>query len=158
MVYPESLIIMPDGIITNNVHFYIQNKGTLNNSGTINNTTSSSDLKIVGTLNNSGTITNYNSAEFTTDIDTSGIINNNIGGEIINNGTFFIRRVNTLNNYGTITNSLSKSLKIDGTLNNYATITNIGTITKETSTTGIINNSGGTIDNSGTGTLKILVH
>ena len=144
-----------DGIITNNVHFYIQNKGTLNNSGTINNTTSSSDLKIVGTLNNSGTITNYNSAEFTTDIDTSGIINNNIGGEIINNGTFFIRRVNTLNNYGTITNSLSKSLKIDGTLNNYATITNIGTITKETSTTGIINNSGGTIDNSGTGTLKI---
>jgi len=140
------------GIITNSKHFYIQNKGTLNNSGTINNNTSSSDLKIVGTLNNSGIINNNTSANFTTDSGKSGIINNNTSGEITNNGTFYIRGVNTLNNFGKITNSLSKSLKIDGTLNNSGTIDNSGTITNEEFTTGIINNSE-TIDNSGT--LKI---
>ena len=135
------------GIITNRKHFYIQNKGTLNNSGTINNNTASlSDLKIVGTLNNFGTITNYASADFTTDNDISGIINNNAGGIITNNGIFFIRGVNTLNNSATFNNS--GNLKIDGTLNNSGTIDNSGTITNDTLTTGIINNSG-TIDNSG---------
>jgi len=125
----------------------ITGKGTINNSGTIDNT-GTIDITGFGTIKNSGTIDNTG----TIDIFGFGNINNS-GGTIdnfdtINNSGFIANSGGTINNSGTITVNSSGSL---GRINNFGgTINNSGTITVNPGGFGGIIDNSGTIDNTGT--------
>jgi hypothetical protein len=153
---------------------YIDNEGTIENSGWI---------QAYGPINNSGTINILNSggiANWVDTIDNTGTINNegliflwsagtieNSVGDIYNTGT--IENLSTIDNSafidnsGTINNSFVGGGNNFGTINNSGIINNSGTINNDVGwfTFGTINNSGiinnsGTINNSSLGTFNNL--
>jgi len=132
----------------------IDNSGTFNNFGIINNSGTIWNIENGSTINNNDTINNEGSI-----INVDGTINNNYNGTFNNDGS--IGNENIFNNGGIISNSgtihsigvISNSGSINndnGTINNPGTINNIGTINNE----GLIDNSFGTINNSCNGILR----
>lgn len=147
----EILLINNGKSLTNNGEIIINNSGkiiifsccTFNNNGKINN---SGSIEVNGPLNNSGTI--INNGILTNEsgiINNSGVIINNISGEIFSDFT-----TNKIINSGTIENK--GEITNEGEINNSGTITNSGKIFNQVvfSNANIFNQSGGTIINEDT--------
>jgi len=161
------------GTITNNGTFRTEIGGQINNYGSIENTTT--EFKVFGTFTNYGNFTNTSLGTFNND-NTTGHVVNTSTGTITNTGTFYIKAGDTLDNYGTITNNGTFRTQSGGNINNYGSIentttefkvfgtfTNYGNFTntstgkfnnEDTTTGSIINESTGTITNTGTFYIK----
>jgi hypothetical protein len=186
-IFPTGTIVAVDGgsIITNNGvvnnygDFYCQTHGVINNNagGQINNYSADSGgnggfrVNALGTFNNYGLFINKNGATIIViGGGSDGIINNNYGGTIINQGTITIGNIansgGIIYNYSTLfTNNGTISISYSGTFNNTwdgvssndPILTNNGNInilvasgTLNNSRAILNNNSGGAITNLGT--------
>lgn len=166
-----TLNISNTGVLSNNTGagLFNSNTGTLNNYGTLTNTTgafltNNGTLINYGTLNNAGSTGNYALFSNSGTLNNSGVLFNDGAGFLPNRGT-----INNLsgaifyNNSGTLVNYAGGTLSNAGTVFNSATLRNYGTLSNNVgstvmNTSALRNMSGAGLTNAGvfnnTGSLR----
>ena len=156
---PATLTILSPTTVTNSGGSgFINNSGSLVNSGTVVNAS-------FGTLNNGGTLTNNNTlinelgGQFSNSgtLDNFGTLDNRISGFIVNTGNlnnqsggFIINDLSsTIENDHSIGNLAGATFSNSGTLNGSGIFVNSGTVDNSGQLNNVVFNLGGTINNTG---------